>query len=370
MWTRLQVQAGLFLLVNLTAFGLSFQGQVNNNYSSRQSQSQSQPQPRAGRAYYFGHNHRGRLPQEDNNKLFSSSSSQQPLDLYEPSESEATFGRQSYWDDTYRRRRERGTSNSNDNDNNDNGFSGEGNGDDNNKAFAWYSTWDDIEPFWEELVPMKVSTSDDDTDLTKILVAGVGNDPCVVSMYDAGWTHIQAYDYAPEGVALARELLGPHRLLATTTTPEEGNQGTNGTGTAVVQVADARNLRPHYGDGQFDAIFEKGTLDAIYLSGGTGMGSDNSDSDNASSAKERKLVQLQLSIDEMHRVLKPGGIVLSITSVAIDPIYTLFEASNDWTLVRDSRDVYVTDSGFASNNVDATMFAWKKKETKVWVKIY
>jgi len=224
---------------------------------------------------------------------------------YEPSESEAKFGRQSYWEHIYQVQQKESLKSS-------------------NKAFAWYSTWDDIEPFWLDLVPDQQS---------KVLIAGVGNDPCLVSMYDTGWRNIHAFDYAPQGVQLVTELMGPERLV-----PK---------GKAQLQVADARDLKDKFHDGQFDAIFEKGTFDAIFLSGGPDS--------------QRRLKNLAMAIQEMQRVLKPGGLILSITSIAIEPIFNVFANSPSWEIMRDSREVYLTDSGFASNNVDATMFAFHKR---------
>ena len=46
-------------------------------------------------------------------------------------------------------------------------------------SFSWYcDEWADLEPFWADLVPDRGA---------RVLIPGVGNDPTMVDLYDAGW---------------------------------------------------------------------------------------------------------------------------------------------------------------------------------------
>ena len=181
--------------------------------------------------------------------------------------------------------------------------------------FSWYCGWADVEPLWLELVP------------------GVGNDDAAVGLVDAGFTSVAASDYAPEGVARARARLGDERAER-----------------VDLRVADARSLP--YGDDAFDAVFEKGTLDAVFLSGG----------------RDKALAydQLRLCAAEMARTVRRGGVVLSLSAPATEPIDRAFrECRSDgggarcWRQLIDG-DSFVTDDGFASINVDATILAWER----------
>ena len=117
--------------------------------------------------------------------------------------------------------------------------------------------------------------------------------------------------------------------------------------TVDLRVADARAL-PYTAD-SFDAALDKGALDAVFLSGG-------------SEFSERKL-QLQRAVDELERALQPGGVVLSVTAAATPHVAKAFAASGGWRVLRDG-EFHVTEDGFASNNVDATMLAWSKAKAQ------
>ena len=200
-----------------------------------------------------------------------------------------TYGRRQFWEQSY--------------------------AEDAGSSFSWYSGWDDLEPFWRELVPDTTS---------RVLIPGVGNDDAMVKMYDAGWRMLTAIDYAPAGVARASSLFGER--------------------TAVVEVADVRELP--YGAAAFDAVLDKGTLDAVYLSGG-------------SRAKDRDR-ELQRAVDDLHRVLRPGGVCMSITAAAAIHLPGAFAKGGSWRILRDG-GLHITEDGFASINIAATMFAWERQ---------
>lgn len=229
--------------------------------------------------------------------VFSSSSQQQ---LAEPDES-SSFGRKEFWDEAYR--------------------TGDLNEAKDEGTFSWYcGSWEDLEPFFAELVP--------DRD-ANILIPGVGNDAAIRGMFDAGYEHLSAYVYAPEGVECARKMFGDNRLEK-----------------IDLRVADARDL-VEYNDSSFDAVLEKGTLDSVYLSGGKD--------------KEKARLQLSMAVSEMARVLKSGGVVFSITAACADAVRAAFEVDEGttWKQLRDG-ELHITEDGYVSTNIDATIFAWQR----------
>ena len=176
------------------------------------------------------------------------------------------------------------------------------------KAFSWYSGWSDLAPFWEELVPHEAT----------VLLPGIGNDAAMVDLYDAGWRKLFAFDYAAEGVERSRELFGDGRPID-------------------LRVADARELP--YADDAFDAVLDKGTFDAIFLAGGD---------------------SLARAVAEVARTVRPGGLVVSFTGF-LDKVSAAFADERAWRCVRDG-SVHVTESGYASNSVNAHLLAWERVE--------
>ena len=193
--------------------------------------------------------------------------------------------------------------------------------------FTWYAGWDELQPFVQEFV-----------DTTgKILIPGVGNDAMLVDMYDDGFQELIAMDYAPEGIARCRDLLGPTRVWS-------DNQDTG----VVLVVADARNLTGVFNDDSFDVVIEKGTLDAIYLSGG----------------QDKMLADrnLNLAISELGRCVKPGGIWISIAAVVDNQIQASFDTGEEWSCLVKKDDLYTTSDGYTSNNIDGSLMVWQRKE--------
>ena len=121
------------------------------------------------------------------------------------------FGRQEYWQEFYK------------------SSSSEG--------FSWYAEWRELEPFIGEW-------AEKDFD---ILIPGIGSDTLVRDMYDSGYHSICAFDYAKESIEFCRNMLKerPVDLI----------------------VADATNL--DFKSSSFDMILDKGTFDAIFISGKT-----------------------------------------------------------------------------------------------------
>ena len=252
-------------------------------------------------------------------------SSPKPINLEEPDESESDFGRMAYWDDSYRQEETSSDDIKSESDDQD------------ANVFSWYCGWtDELGPFFEELVPDKESM---------VLVPGIGNDVAIRDMFDfGGYQRIVAFDYAPQGVESAKAMFGKERLA--TITNKVGASA--GKAKDVFRVCDARDLSGDYGNDTFDAILDKGTFDSIYLSGGKN--------------KEKARENLGMAVSEIKRVLKEDGIVFSVTAACVDAVKTAFDGDKDWEQVRDG-SLHMTEDGYASNNVDATMLAWALKST-------
>ena len=164
-----------------------------------------------------------------------------------------------------------------------------------------------------------------------ILIPGIGNDECIRDLFDAGYTNLTMFDYAPEGVECAKRMFGDERLQQI----------------EDLRVADARDLP--YDNDCYDAVLEKGTLDSIYLSGGKD--------------KQTARKHLDMAVEELARVVKEGGIVFSVTAACVDAVQQSFDDCNErrecWEQIRDGT-LYITDDGFTSNNIDATMLVWRR----------
>ena len=198
-------------------------------------------------------------------------------------------------------------------------------------TFSWYSSWSDVKPLFLELVPDRESS---------ILVPGIGNDDTAVGLFDSGYTRIRAFDYAPAAVERAREIFGPERLA-------------RGGDTLDLRVADCRELP--YDSGCVDAVLEKGTLDSVFLSGGND--------------KLLAMDQLRLSVAELARTVRQGGLVISLSTPATEYIDEAFRkcleggageaASPSWRQVLNG-DTFVTEEGFASIDINAVILAWER----------
>ena len=77
---------------------------------------------------------------------------------------------------------------------------------------------------------------------------------------------------------------------------------------------DAREMNEDWSD-RFDAILEKGALDAIYLSGDGNF---------------------EMAVAEFERVLKPGGVLISVSGVV--PAELRRNIFDNWTWLRDGTD--------------------------------
>jgi SAM-dependent methyltransferase len=202
------------------------------------------------------------------------------------------FGRQEYWENLYKDQ-------------------------DAEESFSWYAGWNDLEPFISEWI----------SPAHKVLIPGVGIDSLITDMYDADYEQLTAFDYAPESIAHCQHMLGPDREVD-------------------LRTADARDLP--YASESFDAVIDKGTLDAVFLAG------DDTD---------ERLDSLTRAISELARVLKPGGIFFSLSGICVEPLQSaaLWTDSDCWeALTPIDGSLYTTADGYTSNNVDGTLLVWRK----------
>jgi SAM-dependent methyltransferase len=215
-------------------------------------------------------------------------------------EADSQFGTKQYWDDMY-----------------------VGMGDFDAEEYCWYYGFDAIQPYFFQFMPLPPkhlsSSSSKSSSLSssmKMLVPGVGNDGTLLDLYKFGFHDIVAFDYSAPAIDRQRELLSFHK-----------NAGKD----ITLVVRDARKLDDEWTD-LFDIIFEKGALDAIFLSGSGNV---------------------QLAVQELKRVLQPGGYFMSISGVVPEDVRRTLFPVQDWEWIRDG-----------TTDLKAGCFVWRKKQER------
>jgi SAM-dependent methyltransferase len=176
------------------------------------------------------------------------------------------FGTKVYWDELY-----------------------QGLGDFPADEYQWYYGFDEYGKYVTSNIPYT----------SKILLPGVGNDPVVSELLQKGYTKLTCIDYSEHAIERQRDLL---------------SYGYESIDSVLLQCMDARAM-PQNWNATFDAIVEKGALDAIYLSGDG---------------------QLEATVHEFERVLTPGGILVSVSGVV--PADLRKSVFKNWQLIRDGSD--------------------------------
>ena len=227
----------------------------------------------------------------------SSSNTENDSSIHQDENGNCVFGLKSFWDDMYT-----------------------GEGDSNRPAdkYSWYCGWDELSPFWEMLVPL-------DSSAARVLIAGIGNDKTPIDMYDAGWnSSMTAFDYSSAGVERARELFGSHR------------------NNVQLLTADARDLP--LADSSVDATLDKGTLDAIYITGEE---------------------IFRDSVKELTRVTATNGVVVCVSRVIYpEELMGAFE-SGHWENILNGELAFAPD-GEATIDLGAELYAWRRNDVKAY----
>ena len=228
---------------------------------------------------------------------------------YDDADATSQFGTKEYWDDQY-----------------------QGRGDFPMDEYQWYFGFERYGEFLQTYAP----SMDEE-----ILIPGIGNDPILLYLLQKGYAKLTATDYSEYAIERQIDLLSHERYPYSTEidgTSEKqltetidgdddsdaGNEEQQPRPTTLLQM-DAREM-PVQWAGRFDTIVEKGTLDAIFLSG---------DGNAERAAKE------------FRRILKPGGIYINMSCVV--PVEVRKEIFRDWTWIRDG-----------SEDLDAGCFIFQK----------
>ena len=168
------------------------------------------------------------------------------------------------------------------------------------ETYSWYYGWEVLRKY----VPNIPKTA-------SILVPGIGNDPILLDLLAAGYHHLTAQDYSEHAMERQRDLLLSSYSSHSSVTLSHG---------------DVRQLPDDWSP--FDVILEKGLLDAIYLSGDG---------------------QVERAVESLSRVLKPGGLMVSVSGVVPEDLRrALF---SDWEWLRDG-----------SADLQAGCFLWRQKD--------
>jgi SAM-dependent methyltransferase len=162
-----------------------------------------------------------------------------------------------------------------------------GKGDFPKDEYSWYYGWDTLKPLFTQAIPSKDA---------RILCPGIGNDIILLDLWGAGYHQLTAFDYSEHAVERQQDLLSWE--------PKALEQ-------VEILQRDARTLDPEW-TGSFDCILEKGALDAIYLSGDG---------------------HVEQAVAELQRVLRPGGILVSVSGVVPEELRR--ELFHEWKWIRD-----------------------------------
>mmetsp|Transcript_15711 Transcript_15711/g.17922 ORF Transcript_15711/g.17922 Transcript_15711/m.17922 type:complete len:263 (+) Transcript_15711:178-966(+) len=209
--------------------------------------------------------------------------------VFDDSDAQSQFGTKIYWDEMY-----------------------QGMGDFSSEEYSWYYGFESIKPYFIEYAPQPSKKKTSEKDEPRILVPGIGNDGILLDLYNFGYKDITAFDYSESAVERQLELV---------------SYDSKATEDIKVLVRDARKLDKEW-ENSFDIIFEKGALDAIYLSGDG---------------------YVNMAIKELTRVLKKDGYFISVSGVIPEDLRKEIFQTDCWEWLRDG-----------SNDLKAGCFVWRK----------
>lgn len=196
-----------------------------------------------------------------------------------------------------------------------------GTGDRPSEAYSWYCGYEELKPFWNMLASRPLLGHNKAS--TRVLVAGIGNDVTPVDMYDDGWTNMIAFDYSKSAVQRATDLFGNTRQNVTLLT------------------ADARYLP--LPSNHCNAILDKGTLDAIYITG---------------------IEVFRDAVEELTRVTADGGVFVCVSTVIpSDQLMAAF-ASGLWENLLNGELAFASE-GEATIDLGAELYCWRKVSARM-----
>ena len=140
-----------------------------------------------------------------------------------------------------------------------------------------------------------------------------------MKLYDAGYTRVTAFDYSADAVDRAATLFADRPIS--------------------LHCADATALP--FGNDSFDAVLDKGTLDAIGI---------------------HSLDALRTSVSELARVIAPSGVVVSISRALEPEVLAAAFDPNEWETLRDG-SLHVAEGGEVSTDLAAGLLAWRRQES-------
>ena len=202
---------------------------------------------------------------------------------YDDTDAKSQFGTKEYWDETY-----------------------QGRGDFPMDEYQWYFGFEEYGKFIESHC-----TKD-----AEVLIPGIGNDPILLDLLQKGYHRLTATDYSEFAMDRQQDLLSHEQYPFVTELIDDDNTNTNNSDPPPIRPImllqmDARKMPPQWTH-KFDTIIEKGALDAIYLSGDGNV---------------------ELAKAEFERILKPGGILISVSGVV--PMELRKDIFQDWNWIRD-----------------------------------
>lgn len=200
---------------------------------------------------------------------------------YDDTEAKSQFGTKEYWDETY-----------------------QGRGDFPMDEYQWYFGFEEYGKFIQ-------STIDKDAE---IMIPGIGNDPILLDLLQKGYGKLTATDYSEFAIDRQQDLLEHEQYPFVTDLEEMEESDDAAEQPTLLMQMDARRM-PLVWEDKFDAIVEKGALDAIYLSGDGNV---------------------ELAAKEFERVLRPGGTLISVSGVV--PMELRKEIFQNWKWIRDGSE--------------------------------
>jgi SAM-dependent methyltransferase len=222
---------------------------------------------------------------------------------------QSEFGTKYYWDEMY-----------------------DGRGHFDAEQYSWYFGWETLQPHWTAAIQSLTGSGSGDFSREvrrthRIFLPGIGNDSDLLChLYNAGWTDITAMDYSENAIEKQYDnlsfMLPPEALMDDTTTTQNrlglGHKG----GGVKLHTMDLRQLDDDDSSlwtDSFDIALEKGALDAIFLS----------------CESEDDIDNLQRSADELYRVVRQGGILISVSGVVPEAVRQQLFPTSKWEWMRD-----------------------------------